>query len=306
MVRGKAKTVAFSQPRFPDFEEDPQPVKTLHRTQREGQLVKPAELIEVRASEPWSLVSRRVYNQLLANAFGPEMADDGKVFRISLAALRGNSTDSRPVYKALSQLRRTEISARLPGGTIFSVQLLGATYIEKDAHGLPMIVRYEIHPELRPILRDSEVFANLDLLVMQEFSSKYALVLYEVLSQRVRMKKKAHEYGIEELRHIFDVPADKLVSFGSFRTKVLEPAQREVSEQNEFFNCQFTVTGKEGRRVTKVTLNWWEKSVAERKAAYARRQEREARAEQDPTLDRLAALIDEKPKWADVLASAEE
>ena len=65
---------------------------TLNAFQRPGEVIKPAELIEVRGGEKITLAARRIYNQLLSNAFGPDMAAEGQEYRIPFAELRGNHT----------------------------------------------------------------------------------------------------------------------------------------------------------------------------------------------------------------------
>ena len=69
---------------------------TLAAFQRRGEVIKPAELIEVRGGEKITLAARRIYNQLLSNAFGPDMAAKGQEYRIrSYCRSYGTARSSR-------------------------------------------------------------------------------------------------------------------------------------------------------------------------------------------------------------------
>lgn len=61
---------------------------TLDRNQNEGDLVKPVELIAVEGTSALGLVERRIYNVLIKHAFGPELAEPGKHFKVATAELR--------------------------------------------------------------------------------------------------------------------------------------------------------------------------------------------------------------------------
>src|SRR5690606_29275490 len=146
--------------------------------QRRGEVIKPAELIEVRGGDKITLTARRIYNQLLANAFGPDMASDGQEFSIPFTELRGNHTSNDRVTEAILSLMQTVVRVRMTDGTERNVHLLGATDIEKNGPGVATLLIYELHPKLLPILRDSQIFARLEMQILHGFGTKYGMALY--------------------------------------------------------------------------------------------------------------------------------
>lgn len=241
---------------------------TLSVFQRRGEVIKPAELIEVRGGDKITLTARRIYNQLLANAFGPDMASDGQEFSIPFTELRGNHTSNDRVTEAILSLMQTVVRVRMTDGTERNVHLLGATDIEKNGPGVATLLTYELHPKLLPILRDSQIFARLEMQILHGFGTKYGMALYEMIAKRVRLKHVFYEdFETEALRDYLGVPAGKLGPFAALRRKAIEPAVHEVNSLAPF-SCSVEVVETQGRKVTKLRLSWWMKSVDERKAQW--------------------------------------
>lgn len=237
---------------------------TLSAFQRRGEVIKPAELIEVRGGERVTLLARRIYNQLLGHAFGPDMAEEGRRFVITMSELRGNNPSSNRVVEALGVLRRTDVTVMLTTGDVLSVQLLGPTI--RSACG--RYVSYEFHPTLIPILRDSQIFARLEMEILHGFTTKYGMALYEIISKRIRLKHVFYsDFEIDELRDYLGVPTGALASFGALRVKALEPAVEEVNQLAPF-SCRIDVSERNGRKVTNLRVSWWNKSVEEQKAQW--------------------------------------
>lgn len=241
---------------------------TLGAFQRRGEVIKPAELIEVRGGDKITLTARRIYNQLLANAFGPDMADDGQEFRIDFSDLRGNHTSNDRVTEAVLALMQTVVRVRMSDGTERNVQLLGATDIEKNGPGIATTLSYELHPKLLPILRDSQIFARLEMQILHGFGTKYGMALYEMIAKRARLKHMFYEdFETDELRDYLGVPAGKLGPFAALRRKAIEPAVAEVNSLAPF-SCRVDVIETQGRKVTKLRLSWWLKSSDELKVQW--------------------------------------
>lgn len=265
--------------------DEPTPAKsynggTLAAYQRRGEMIKPAELVEVRGGERITLLARRIYNQLLANAFGPEMAEEGRMFTITVAELRGNNPSSARVHEALGVLRRTDVTVMLTTGDVLSVQLLGPTIRSRCGR----YVSYEFHPTLIPILRDSQIFARLEMEILHGFTTKYGMALYEIVSKRIRLKHVFFsDFTIEELRDFLGVPTGALASFGALRVKALEPAVEEVNLLAPF-SCKIDISARSGRRVTHLRVSWWEKTVEERKAQWQAQRAEASPVQDDPDL----------------------
>lgn len=62
--------------------------RTLDVAPNMGEMVKPAELIEMKGAAKLTLADRRMFNVLLRHAFGPDLASEGRRFEIAVADLR--------------------------------------------------------------------------------------------------------------------------------------------------------------------------------------------------------------------------
>lgn len=242
--------------------------RTLELKPLDGEMIKPAELIDIQGGTALSLAARRLYNQLLANAFGPDMGFEGRDFTIPISDLRGTHSGNERISDSIEALMKTVVVVRGVDGRTTRVQLLGGNdMVDSDRrHG---VLTYSFDKRLAPILSESVVFAKLELAAIHSFSTKYGLALYEALSRRVRLHHIFHEdFTVEELRNMLGVPDGKLASYGNLRQKAIEPAIAEVVRLAPF-SCTIEPEERMGRKVTKVRLRWWVKSVEEMKAVYA-------------------------------------
>lgn len=169
---------------------------------------------------------------------------------------------------SVEALMTTVVIVRGIDGRTTRVQLLGGNDMvdSERRHGM---LTYSFDKRLAPLLRESVVFAKLELAALQAFGTKYGLALYEALSRRVRLHHVFHEdFEVEAFRNLLGVPDGKLPSFGNLRQKAIDPAITEVIKLAPF-SCDVEPIERIGRKVTKVRLRWWVKTVDEMKTAYA-------------------------------------
>lgn len=241
-------------------------LRTLDVVPNLGEMVKPAELIDVIGASGLTLSARRLYNLLIANAFGPEMGHSDTVFEIVLDEMRGTHDSNDRLKESIYALMRTVVVVRMPDGSTTNVQLLGGNNI-KSPDRVRGRFRYRFDPELVPLLRESRIFAILELRVMGAFTTKYALGLYESVSRRVRMERIFEDFSLEEMRELLGVPPGKLERANNLRAKAIQPAVQEVNAL-----APFSVQIEEqrtGRAVSGFRLYWWRKSADEYRAAMA-------------------------------------
>lgn len=249
----------------PPIENRPKTTRTLDLRPVPGEMVKPSELIDVKGATGLTLHDRRVYNVLLDNAFGPDLAIEGQRFEIDLTELRDSHDSNDRLVTSIEALMKTIVTVQRPDGSTDRVQLLGWNNLTdpRRRHGT---LRYAIPPELAALLRDSSVFARLQLQVMRHFTSKYALALYEALSRRIRMHRMIEEIPLEDFRELLGVQPGKLEGYGNLNKFAITPALLEVNALAEF---SASVTPlKEGKRVSAVLLSWSMKTVEGRRAAW--------------------------------------
>ncbi|MBF0392120.1 MAG: replication initiation protein [Alphaproteobacteria bacterium] len=255
-------------------------VKTLDVKPRAGEMIKPAELIDISGHSHLTLSDKRIYNALVANAFGPAMGQRGQEFQVGTATLRGSHKGNERLKDSIERLMKTIVRVRLADGQTRRVQLLGANdmYDDERPDG---VLTYSFDPKLIGLLKNSTVFGKLEVQVMMAFTSSYALSLYEAVAKRYRLKYKNSEtLSIEELRDMLGVAEGKLDVWGNLFEKAVKPALREINALAAF--AVGVKPLKTGRKVTGVVLTWWSKNEDELREAW--------REVQRPKIGRKARL----------------
>lgn len=242
------------------------PFRTLNLRPKVGEMIKPAELIDIIGASTLTLSARRLYNALIAHAFGSEMAIAGHEWSIPLSDLRGTHKGNERIEDSILALMRTIVSVRLADGRTRRVALLGGNDMgEPDRqHGA---LTYSFDKRLVPLLQESSVFGKLELAVMRAFSTKYALALYEAVARRVRLQHVfMEELPLDAFRELLGVPEGKLRTFGNLNQYAIKPAVTEINAMANF--GVKIVPMKRGRKVIGVTVGWWQKDIDDLKAAY--------------------------------------
>ena len=234
-------------------------------------LVKPGELVDLVEVTPLTLADRRIYNQLLENAW--DAIEKPVTHVIAKSDLRGSHNSNDRVGASIERLMASivKVSIMRDGEpAIERVQLLGGNVETSRRDGL---LEYEIPQRLRRIIKDSTVFARLQREVMFALSSKYALTLYEMVQKRGNLRwRSAEKFSLEEMRGVLGVPKGKLTSWSNLKLRAIDPAVEEVSALSDYIVEVAPI--KTGRRVTHVELRWWRKDAkgepeAERELQFA-------------------------------------
>lgn len=232
------------------------PYRTIDARPSADSLIKPGELVDLIEVTPLSLNDRRIYNQLLENAW--DAIDKPVSHIISKSALRGKHNSNDRVGESLERLMSAvvKVSVNWDGGpAIERVQLLGGNIEALRSDGL---IEYEIPARLRKIIANSTVFARLQREVMFALSSKYSLTLYEMVQKRGNLRwRSAERFSLDALRGILGVPKGKLTSWSNLKLRALDPAVAEVNDLSDFMVAFEPL--KSGRSVTHVELKWWRK-----------------------------------------------
>ena len=242
-------------------------LRTLDLTPEPGEMLKPAELIDIDGATGLTLAARRLYNQLIAHAFGPDMGKEGQEWTIRISDLRGTHKGNERLEDSIIALMKTIVTVRLPNGATRRVALLGGNDMgDPDrAHG---VLTYSFDKRLVPLLRESSVFGKLELAVMHAFTTKYGLALYEALARRVRLKSKFFEdFELSDFRELLGVPVNKLTTFSNLKLRAITPAVEEINGIASF-GCKVEPL-KTGRKVTHIRVFWWRKDIDGLRKAYA-------------------------------------
>lgn len=242
-------------------------VKTLAVKPHHGEMIKPAELIDISGVSHLSLSARRLYNALVSHAFGLEMGREGYEWPIPVSELRGTHKGNERLSDSIIALMKTVVTVRLSNGQTRRVQLLGGNDMHDEERSRGYLT-YSFDKRLVALLRNSTVFGKLEIAVMMAFSTKYALALYEAIARRARLKHIfMEEFSLEAFRDLLGVPMGKLTTFGNLNQYAIKPAVLEINAMASF--GVKVIPKKNGRRVVGVTVGWWQKDVEALKAAFS-------------------------------------
>lgn len=241
--------------------------KSLTVTPIDGEMIKPAELIELRGIGPLTLYDRQVFNRLIEAAWGPEIADPSRKFTISTALLtHPTEPTTRRLVESIERLMRTIVVARQADGAELRIQLLGVNKLLTTANGGKLTYSFPL--ELVELVRDSSIFAKLDHAVMRSFSSKYAFALYEAVARRARLRHVFREdFTVEGIRNLLGVEDGKLGPFKNLNRFAIQPAVAEVNAITPY-NVAIEPK-KQGRKVVSFIMGWGMKNKSGMQQAYA-------------------------------------
>lgn len=237
--------------------------KTKELRPPQNQMVKPAEIIAIPGLENWTLSERRIWNILLKNAWDQNMEDPAAEFSIGLEELRNRNEDNKEVWELLKTLAITDVQARQPDGTSVHVQLLGGRKFP-DEHGEEGILKYEFSKYLIPILRESEIYARMEMKVVRSLRSKFGMALYEAVAQRINLQKNEEKLKVDELKQWLGIhpshflrkntSGSEVTNWSDLRKRAVEPALRDVNQLSPY-NVEIE-PHKTGRRVNYVIVRW--------------------------------------------------
>lgn len=236
---------------------------TLKAKATDYSLVKPGELIDVIELTPLKLHDKRLFNEMLANAWAD--IGEGKEHKI-------HKSDIRAIDKNLGRL---EDSVDRLVGTIIK------TVIEEDGEKyrrtftfLSRIdnairddgwIKYKFSEDAENMMLNSNVFARIQREVMFALSSRYSLSLYEILAKRVNLKHTQSEmFELPVFRKMLGVPDDKYKLMSHLRTRILDTAFGEVQQLTNI-GCAYQLVRNRGKGYTHIKIIWFPKDAS---AAY--------------------------------------
>jgi nucleoside diphosphate kinase len=263
--------------------------RTLDARPNEVSIVKPGELVDIVEMSPLTLTDRRIYNQLLANAWD-KIAEPGQhmIPKRDLQNTLHKGTDR--LEDSIRRLMSAIVQVRVLDGKKWvtkRVQLLGGNVIPDADDGF---IRYDFQPLMREIISESRVFARLHRQIMFALSSKYSLALYEMIQKRGNMNRTSEEMPIDDLRNFMGVPPGKLKPWINFKNFAITPAVREVSDLSDFVVSVEPLKGK-GKQFSRIRLSWERKPLPDL-----------AKVERELSFSKVApdvrSLTCRNPQWA--------
>lgn len=128
---------------------------------------------------------------------------------------------------------------------------LSLIHIEGDRRGSTAIVTFELASPILEAVKHPNMYANLDLLILQELcESKYAYILFQLLKDYINMGNK--RVGIENFRKLMGVPSGKYSIFTMLKKRVIDKAVEKINEKTPMTVSYDLI--KTGRKVTDINF----------------------------------------------------
>ncbi|MGE4234538.1 MAG: replication initiation protein [Bacteriovoracia bacterium] len=121
-------------------------------------------------------------------------------------------------------------------------------------------IRYAFSPEIRRRLAEPSMYAKINLLISQRFSSKHALALYCLALDYLRVKDNygTKTFSVDNLRKYLGLEANEYQKIHDFNRYILQKAQNEINENSDI--TLNIIPKKEGRKVKAYQLEMTIKS----------------------------------------------
>ena len=182
-------------------------------------------------------LQRRAWNILLANAYNElPHKEIHSVGVAELAAKLGyESNDLDYLKETLRALRNCEVEwniLRKDKKQEWGVAGLLASADIKDG-----ICTYAFAPHLRPKLHNPRIYTKLNLRLQNRFSSRYALILWEVCFDYYDTDRGQGETAfipLEILRELLGIESDEYPLFPELNRTVLKPALKEINALTDY------------------------------------------------------------------------
>ncbi len=210
-------------------------------------VIKPSPAIALKAD--LTLIERQLWNILFAKAYDTLKTQD--TFTISeqdiLAYFPYETRNTAHVKECLKRLVGTVVEYNYLDKDKSKVWgcfgLLSYSEMKKG------VCTYSYAPKLREMLDDQLMYAKISLLISMRFSSKYALILYEIACD-YRGLGKIPWMDLEHFRGLMGIEEGEYKRFNNLKSRVINPALKEINTKSDLL-LKLEVK-KEGKSISKI------------------------------------------------------
>ena len=195
-------------------------------------------------------LQRRTWNVLLANAYDElPHKEIHHVSVIELAEKLGfNSGNQEYLKDVLRSLAECTVEWNILGKS--KDKEWGVASLLASARITNGICTYAFAPHLRPKLYNPRIYAKLNLRLQNQFTHRYALILWEVCFDYFDTARDQGEtpfIPLDKFKELMGVALDDYTAFKSLNQRVIKPAVEEINELTNFF--VEVETKRESRRI---------------------------------------------------------
>ena len=200
-----------------------------------NEVIKASPAIQVQSK--MTLLQRRAWNVLLANAYNELPTED--IHRVSLAELAAKLGFNSGNREYLKEMLKSLVDCTVEWNVLgkdkkeeWGVASLLASARIKDG-----ICTYEFAQPLRVKLHNPRIYAKLNLRLQNQFTSQYALVLWEVCFDYFDTDRAQGEtpfIPLETFRELIGIGSDEYPVFGVLNRAVIKPAIKEINDLTNY------------------------------------------------------------------------
>lgn len=186
----------------------------------------------------------------------PDLLDHDRKYTVTLSDLRKNQRkeECKRIEKQLKELNKTEIHfVDAENQKKVWGHLVDTAIADYSREGL-LTITLKLSYAFRIYMKQSEIFSILDRTVIDQFSSRYGVYLYQRLAGMQGLKTNKKTWTPDRLRKVLCVPDKSLKRGCDLIEKALEPAIADINEHAPF-TVSYT-TAKASRRIDEVTIIW--------------------------------------------------
>ena len=200
-----------------------------------NEVIKASPAIQIQSQI--SLLQRRAWNVLLANAYN-ELVDKDihRVSTVELAAKLGFG-DGNQEY--LKEMLKSLVDCTVEWNVLSkdNKEEWGAASLLAEVRINDGICTYAYAPYLRAKLHNPRIYTKLNLRLQNRFTSKYALVLWELCFDYFDIARDQGEtpfIPLETYRELMGLQTDDYTTFKSLNQWVIKPAIKEINDVTDY------------------------------------------------------------------------
>jgi hypothetical protein len=244
---------------------------------------KPGEMIDMVGTHALEASDRAILNILYRHAHDSgRLGEPGAKWEIPLSIVReafSNHESGDRLKDSLKRLKSVVVSVsyidqqagqkpeqRVVITGLFAFFDISATQLEKRA-----TLRYQLPPELVPIIAQSGYWGRIKAEIVCSMTSKYAMALYEQVQLRASVNRCVETIEIKRFWEMIGVPPGAYERGNNFLQFVIRPALLEVNGLSDMGVAIELERRHPRAAVHAVTMSWWPKEGDEFRTAMQER-----------------------------------
>ena len=203
---------------------------------RINEVIKASPAIQIQSKI--SLLQRRAWNILLANAYNE--LPNKEIHSISVGELaaklgfKDKYSNQHYLKAALRALRACEVEWNILGK---DKEEWGVTGLLAEVRIADGICFYQFPHTLRLKLYNPRIYTKLNLRLQNRFTSRYALVLWEICFDYFDTDRDQGEtpfISLQIFRELLGIKSDEYPAFSIFNRAVIKPAISEINKETDY------------------------------------------------------------------------